>query len=124
MIVDPNTPLHDNVSAKLSAKDEEEPKFFVGQKVELLEDIKNDGTYPHLPVGALMIKKGAVGYIRGLGEFLMVVRVYEVHFMNTDTDVEIIGCREHELKALDNYKDEVAEELDYIKKHREKFNKN
>lgn len=118
-IVDPDTPLQDNVSAHLSARDEPEAKFFIGQKVELLEDIKNDGTYPHIPVGALMIKKGAVGYVRSIGEFLMVVRVYEVHFLDADAVVEIIGCREHELLALEDYKDEIAEELEFMRKHRE-----
>ena len=46
VIVDPNTVLHDNVMAKLSGKDAPQAKFFVGQKVQLLEDVKNDGTYP------------------------------------------------------------------------------
>lgn len=110
MIVDPNTILHDSVSARISGRDEVKAKFFQGQKVKLLEDIKNDGTYPHLPVGALMIRKGAIGYIKGMGDFLQVIRVYEVHFLDATAVVEVIGCREHELEEQEPYRDLEAEE--------------
>lgn len=119
-IVDPNTVLHDNVTASRSGRDEEKPKFGVGQKVELVSDIVNDGTYPHAKIGTLMMPKGSVGYIKSIGEFLQVIRVYEVHFFGVlDMPVEIVGCREHELNALEDYRDEVEEELEYMRKHRE-----
>jgi nitrogen fixation protein NifZ len=102
MICDPNVVLHDNVTASRSGKDSDEPLFKDGQKVELIEDIVNDGTYPHSAIGELMMPKGSIGYIKDMGEFLQVIRVYEVHFFGTDREVEIIGCREHELKALDD----------------------
>ncbi|MEA3290382.1 MAG: nitrogen fixation protein NifZ [Campylobacterota bacterium] len=105
--VDPNIQLHDSVTAQRSGRDEEEPKFKVGQKVALLEDVVNDGTYPHAKIGTLMMPKGSIGYIKDMGEFLQVIRVYEVHFFGTEMEVEIIGCREHELEALD---DECEEE--------------
>ncbi len=79
-IVDPNTVLHDSVTASRSGKDEDKAKFGVGQKVKLLNDIVNDGTYPHDKIGTLMMPKGSVGYIKSIGEFLQVIRVYEVHF--------------------------------------------
>ena len=120
-IVDPNTVLHDSVTASRSGKDEDKPKFGLGQKVELLSDIVNDGTYPHAKIGTLMMPKGSVGYIKSIGEFLQVIRVYEVHFFGvSDVPVEIVGCREHELFALEDYRDEVEEELEYMRKHREK----
>lgn len=124
-IVDPNTVLHDSVTANRSGKDEEKPKFGVGQKVELVNDIVNDGTYPHAKIGTLMMPKGSVGYIKSIGEFLQVIRVYEVHFFGVpNVPVEIVGCREHELLALEDYRDEVQEELEYMRKHREKhYNK-
>ncbi len=100
--IDPDIVLHDNVTASRSGKDSEEPLFKEGQKVELVVDIVNDGTYPHAPIGTLMMPKGSTGYIKTMGEFLQVIRVYEVHFFGTDMDVEIIGCREHELKAVDD----------------------
>jgi nitrogen fixation protein NifZ len=119
-IVDPNTVLHDSVTASRSGKDEEKAKFGVGQKVELKSDIVNDGTYPHAKIGTLMMPKGSVGYIKSIGEFLQVIRVYEVHFFGVlDVPVEIVGCREHELEALEDYRDEVEEELEFMRKHRE-----
>ena len=100
--IDPNIVLHDSVTANRSGKDSDEPLFKEGQKVELVEDIVNDGTYPHAPIGTLMMPKGSVGYIKSMGEFLQVIRVYEVHFFGTDMEVEIVGCREHELRAMDD----------------------
>lgn len=120
MIVDPDTRLHNTVMAKLSGKDESEAKFFIGQKVMLLEEVKNDGTYPYLPIGAVMIDKGSVGYVRSVGEFLQVIRVYEVHFMDERVAIEIIGCREHELEALEPYRDIEAEEADYLRNYYKK----
>jgi nitrogen fixation protein NifZ len=120
-IVDANTFLHDSVTASRSGKDEDEPKFGIGQKVKLLEDIKNDGTYPHAPVGTIMVQKDAIGYIKSIGEFLQVIRVYEVHFLDLNALIEVVGCREHELLAMEDYRDEVKEELEFMRKHREKY---
>jgi nitrogen fixation protein NifZ len=121
VVVDPNTPLQDNVSAQLSGRDEVEAKFHLGQKVKLIEDIKNDGTYPHSPIGELMMPKGAIGYIKKVGEFLQVIRVYEVHFLGVDAPVEIVGCREHELEAMEEYVDEIEEERKIMEAHRKKM---
>lgn len=115
--------LYDSVTANRSGRDESEPKFNVGQKVKLLEDIVNDGTYPHSPIGTLMMEKGSIGYIKTMGDFLQVIRVYEVHFVSIDRDIEIIGCREHELEAMDNYKSEMEEEIAFLKAHRDKMRK-
>jgi len=117
VIVDPNVILHDSVTAKLSGKDETKAKFFLGQKVKLLENVKNDGTYPYLQIGDVMIKKGSVGYIRSVGEFLQVIRVYEVHFLEADAVAEVIGCREHELEAMEPYRDIEAEEVEWMMNH-------
>ena len=119
-IVDVNTLLHDSVTASRSGRDEETPKFGIGQKVKLLEDIKNDGTYPHAPIGTIMVKKDSIGYIKSIGEFLQVIRVYEVHFLDLNALIEVVGCREHELLAMEDYRDEVQEELEWMRKHREK----
>jgi len=121
---DPNVKLHDSITASRSGRDEEEPKFTVGQKVKLLEDIVNDGTYPHAKIGTLMMHKGSIGYIKDMGEFLQVIRVYEVHFFGADMDLEIIGCREHELVSMeDDYKSEDTLEREAMKAHREKMSK-
>ena len=123
MVVDPNIKLYDNVTAKRSGKDEDEAKFHLGQKVKLVEDIVNDGTYPHSAIGTLMMPKGSIGYIKNMGDFLQVIRVYEVHFFGTDMPIDSVGCREHELEAMEAYVDEVAEEFAIMKAHREKMKK-
>ena len=120
VLVDLETKLYNTVSAKLSGKDEERAKFFMGQKVKLLEDIKNDGTYPYLGIGEVMIQKDSIGYIRRMGDFLQVIRVYEVHFMDEEAAIEIIGCREHELEAMEPYRDLEAEEVEFMKNYYEK----
>lgn len=120
-IFDPDVKLYDSVTAGRSGKDEDEAKYGIGQQVKLVEDIVNDGTYPHTPIGTLMMPKGSVGYIKTMGDFLQVIRVYEVHFFGSEMEVEIIGCREHELEAMDDYIDEREEELRIMKVHREKM---
>lgn len=122
--IDENIVLHDSVTASRSGRDEEEPKFKEGQKVELLEDVVNDGTYPHAKIGTLMMPKGSIGYIKSMGEFLQVIRVYEVHFFGTDMEVEIIGCREHELKAVEDGCDEETTESPLFKAMVEKRKNN
>ncbi|MEA1917773.1 MAG: nitrogen fixation protein NifZ [Campylobacterota bacterium] len=123
MVVDPETKLHDSVTASRSGRDADEALYRTGQQVKLLEDIVNDGTYPHSKIGALMMPKGSIGYIKDMGDFLQVIRVYEVHFFGTPMEVEIIGCREHELEAMDDYVDEDAIEREFLEAHRAKMQK-
>lgn len=123
VLVDPNVKLQDNVTGPRSGRDADEAKFHAGQKVKLLEDIVNDGTYPHTPIGTLMMPKGSIGYIKTMGDFLQVIRVYEVHFFGTQMPIDAVGCREHELEAMEDYVDEVAEEFAIMKAHREKMQK-
>lgn len=94
------------------------PKFRVGQKVELVVDIKNDGTYPYAKIGELLAKKGSVGYIRKIGDFLQTIKVYEVHLMCDGNLVEAVGARDFELNLLEDYEDEVQEELAWIRNYR------
>jgi len=121
VIVDGKIKLYDNITKNRSGRDEDKAKFHVGQKVKLKEDIVNDGTYPFAPVGSLMMKKESIGYITDMGDFLQVIRVYEVHFFGTDAEVDKIGCREHELEAMEAYIDEIEEERRIIKEHRERM---
>lgn len=119
-IVNPDTILHDSVTASRSGKDADEALFGIGQKVKLVKEIVNDGTYPHAPIGTLMMPAGSIGYIKSVGEFLQVIRVYEVHFLGVEeAPVEVVGCREHELEAMEDYRNEVEEELEFMRKHRE-----
>lgn len=114
--MDAEIKLYDSVTASRSGRDEDEPKFHTGQKVKLLEDVVNDGTYPHSKIGTLMMKKDSVGYIKDMGDFLQVIRVYEVHFFGSDMEVDCIGCREHELEALEEENFSEATEGELFKK--------
>ncbi|MFT7003350.1 MAG: nitrogen fixation protein NifZ [Sulfurimonas sp.] len=119
-----NVKLHDSITANRSGRDEDEAKYIVGQKVKLLENVVNDGTYPHAKIGTLMMPKGSTGYIKDVGEFLQVIRVYEVHFFGAGMDVEVIGCREHELESVDDgYIGEDALDREAMENHRKKMNK-
>jgi nitrogen fixation protein NifZ len=69
------------------------------------------------------MEKGAIGYIKHMGEFLQVIRVYEVHFFGSGKEVDIIGCREHELEAMEDFVDEIAEERAFMEAHRAKMQK-
>lgn len=101
-----------------SSKDEIIPKFRLGEHVRLNTDLRNDGTYAFAKVGEILVKKGAEGYVRHIGDFLQTIRVFEVDFLK---EGKIFGCREFELESLDHESDhdEVAEELEYMKKYRE-----
>jgi nitrogen fixation protein NifZ len=100
-----------------STKDEILPEFNIGQKVKLVRDIKNDGTYPFAPVGDVLLKAGAEGYVRHIGDFLQTIRVYEVNFFEAGI---ALGCRGFELEAMDEVEDEVAKELEWLREHRAK----
>lgn len=99
-----------------STKDEILPVFRVGERVRLIKAIRNDGTYPHAGIGDVLLEPGAIGYVRKIGDFLQTIRVYEVNFFEEGF---IFGCREFELESVDDSDyDEVAEELEWLKRHR------
>jgi len=105
------------------AETDKKPKFFIGQKVKLLKDVNNDGTYPFLKIGELMMSAGSVGYVRKMGEFLQTIRVYEVHFVASNAVVEAVGCREAELEALEAYRDIEAEDEAWLNEHNKNLNR-
>lgn len=112
------------MDASLYSTEGEKPKFHIGQRVKLLKDIKNDGTYPFGAVGTLLMSAGSVGNVRKVGEFLQTIRVYEVHFTNLDMPVEIVGCREFELQPLEEFIDEEEEDREWFENYRSKKSKN
>lgn len=77
------------------------PAFEIGQKVRLRKLIKNDGTFPGQEIGAVLAKKGDIGYIASIGTFLQNSYIYAVHFMETGF---IVGCRKKELEAVEETK--------------------
>ncbi len=77
------------------------PVFEIGQKVRLRKLIKNDGTFPGQEIGAVLAKKGDIGYIASIGTFLQNSYIYAVHFLETGF---IVGCRKKELETVEEAK--------------------
>lgn len=102
-----------------STKDEILPVFHLGQRVRMTKSIKNDGSNPFNAPNEELIPKGAEGYVKFIGDWLQVVRIYEVHFIE---EGHTFGCREAELEAIDDIDgyDEIEEELRWIREHRKK----
>jgi nitrogen fixation protein NifZ len=71
------------------------PKFEYGEKVRVVRNLRNDGTYPGKPTGRLLIRSGSVGFVRDVGTFLQDQLIYSVDFLDSGLRV---GCREQELQ--------------------------
>jgi len=72
-------------------------QFDYGEKVRVLKNIRNDGTFMGTMRGALLVRRGSEGYIKGVGKFLQDQVIYQVHFIEQGCTV---GCRESELGDL------------------------
>lgn len=69
-----------------------------GAAVRVRRPIRNDGTFPGEPTGALLVRRGSVGYVVDRGMFLQDQVIYAVHFPEDDRRV---GCRAEELQPAD-----------------------
>jgi nitrogen fixation protein NifZ len=74
------------------------PKFEYGDKVRVIRNLRNDGTFPGAPAGRLLIRRGSIGYVRDVGTFLQDQLIYSVDFIE---DGRMVGCREQELQGAD-----------------------
>ncbi len=72
------------------------PKYTQGEAVRLIRNVRNDGTFPGMDVGKLLVRRGSVGYVKDVGTFLQDQLIYSVHFFE---DNRMVGCREEELQA-------------------------
>jgi nitrogen fixation protein NifZ len=72
------------------------PRFHQGDAVRVIRNIRNDGTFPGEEVGALLVRRGSVGYVRDMGTFLQDQIICSVHFLDCN---RLVGCREEELQA-------------------------
>jgi len=72
------------------------PCFEYGDPVRVVRNIRNDGTFPGVATGQLLIRRGSVGHVRNVGTFLQDQLIYTVHFLDGDL---LVGCREEELIA-------------------------
>jgi nitrogen fixation protein NifZ len=72
------------------------PSYEYGDRVRVIRNVRNDGTFPGTAVGELLVRRGAVGYVRDVGTFLQDQIIYTVHFVEAD---KVVGCREQELQS-------------------------
>lgn len=70
------------------------PAFEYGESVRLIRNVRNDGTYPGMEMGTLLIRRGSVGCVYDVGTYLQDQLIYRVHFLEAGRTV---GCREEEL---------------------------
>ena len=70
------------------------PRYDYGDEVRVTRNVRNDGTYPGREVGAPLVRRGSVGYVRDVGTYLQDQIIYAVHFLDADC---LVGCREEEL---------------------------
>ncbi len=71
-----------------------EQRFDFGEAVRLTRNVRNDGTFPGLEVGNLLIRRGSVGYVMNVGTFLQDQIIYTVNFLDQG---RVVGCRDEEL---------------------------
>jgi len=70
------------------------PAFEYGDEVRVMRNVRNDGTYPGLEMGAPLVNRGSVGYVQSVGTYLQEYIIYSVHFLPEDI---LVGCKEEEL---------------------------
>jgi nitrogen fixation protein NifZ len=75
------------------------PRFLPGAKVRSTMVVKNDGTFGGKDVGAVLVGKGDVGYVRDVGTFLQRHYVYAVEFIERGA---VVGMRARELAPMED----------------------
>ena len=84
------------------------PRFAMGERVISRTVIRNDGTYNGRDIGAVLVNKGEVGYVRSIGTFLQQFYIYAVEFIDSGHRV---GMRAKELCTLDHLPPEGLAQL-------------
>ncbi|NTV94523.1 MAG: nitrogen fixation protein NifZ [Thiobacillus sp.] len=74
------------------------PRYDYGDAVRVTRNVRNDGTYPGMVTGNLLVRRGSVGYVMNVGTFLQDQLIYTVNFIDQG---RIVGCREEELIGAD-----------------------
>lgn len=75
------------------------PLYDFGDKVASRFTIRNDGTFAGKDLGEILVSKGDVGYVTGIGTFLQQFYIYSVEFIAHGYRV---GMKARELIALDD----------------------
>jgi len=73
-------------------------EFEIGDEVRVIRNVRNDGTFPGLDTGNLIMRRGSTGTVVDRGTFLQDQIVYTIHFLGDD---RVVGCREEELIGID-----------------------
>jgi nitrogen fixation protein NifZ len=84
------------------------PEFSYGERVVTRYTIRNDGTYCGKDIGEVLAKKGDVGFVTSIGNFLQQYYIYAVEFIETGNRV---GMRGRELVSIDKLPAHVMESL-------------
>ncbi|MDR2688537.1 MAG: nitrogen fixation protein NifZ [Azoarcus sp.] len=74
------------------------PRFNIGDQLRVIRNIRNDGTWPGLDTGTLLVRRGSMGVVVDIGTYLQDQIIYSLHFVDID---RIVGCREEEVIAHD-----------------------
>lgn len=77
----------------------ERPQFEYGDEVRVIRNVRNDGTYPGLDVGAPLVRRGDTGYVINVGTFLQDQLIYTIHFIKED---RVVGCRKEEIISAED----------------------
>lgn len=75
------------------------PKYEFGDEVRIIRNVRNDGTYPGVPIGTLLIRRGSTGFVMNVGTFLQDQLIYTVNILEQN---KIVGFREEELISIDD----------------------
>ncbi len=77
--------------------DSRQPKFQWGMRVQALQDLFNDGTFPDQPDDALLVASGARGEIVQIGTHAeSSTPIYLVEF----AERQVVGCLEEEIAPV------------------------
>lgn len=74
------------------------PRWDIGDVVRVTRNVRNDGTFPGVETGDLLVRRGRIGHVRDVGTFLQDQLIYSVHFLD---EGRVVGCREQELIDVD-----------------------
>lgn len=74
------------------------PRWDEGDAVRVTRNVRNDGTFPGINTGELLVRRGRIGHVRNVGTFLQDQIIYSVHFLD---EGRVVGCREEELIGVD-----------------------
>jgi nitrogen fixation protein NifZ len=75
------------------------PKFEFGDEVRIVRNVRNDGTYPGVAIGTLLIRRGSTGFVMNVGTFLQDQLIYTVNILEQN---KIVGFREEELISIND----------------------